>query len=117
MARKLPTRWTGRIAVASLTANLKPGNVMLTATGAKLLDFGLAKLAAQDIGGAAPSAVATQATPVTAAGTIIGTFDTCRPNKSREKSRRFEATSFRLVLFFTKCSRGSQPFLERASSA
>ena len=52
--------------------DLKPGNVMLTRTGAKLLDFGLAKQGVQ----AAPpisSAVMTEATPLTAQGTIVGT--------------------------------------------
>ncbi len=53
--------------------DLKPGNIMLTKTGAKLLDFGLAKSAAE----AAPpisSVVMTQASPLTAEGTIDGKF-------------------------------------------
>jgi serine/threonine protein kinase len=39
-----PRRSTPRIATASSIATLKPGNIMLTKTGVKLLDFGLAKL-------------------------------------------------------------------------
>jgi serine/threonine protein kinase len=54
--------------------DLKPGDIMLTAMGAKILDFGLAKFAVQDIRGATPSAVATQTTPITAEGMILGTF-------------------------------------------
>ena len=34
--------------------DLKPGNVMLTPSGVKLLDFGLAKLAEHDVGAVAP---------------------------------------------------------------
>ncbi len=51
--------------------DLKPGNIMLTKTGAKLLDFGLAKLRQ-------PRAVGddstTMAISLTAPGTIIGTL-------------------------------------------
>src|ERR1039457_5380862 len=50
--------------------DLKPGNIMLTKSGAKLLDFGLAKA------GSPPSAFATladAANPVTLKGVVVGT--------------------------------------------
>src|SRR5215471_15299608 len=53
--------------------DLKPGNIMLTPTGAKLLDFGLAKPAAPVLTGATLTA-ATQPSPLTAEGAIVGTF-------------------------------------------
>jgi serine/threonine protein kinase len=53
--------------------DLKPGNVMLTKSGAKLMDFGLAKTTASTSSLLSNAAV-TQPSPVTAAGTIVGTF-------------------------------------------
>ncbi len=49
---------------------------MLTKAGAKLLDFGLAKLTAhgEQPAAATASAVPTQAAPLTAQGTIVGTL-------------------------------------------
>src|SRR6516225_7516385 len=54
--------------------DLKLENIMLTPTGAKLLDFGLAKPAAPLVSGATLTAAAAQTTPVTQEGTIVGAF-------------------------------------------
>src|SRR5215472_12515508 len=54
--------------------DLKPANVMLTTTGPKLLDFGVAKPVASPIDSATLTATLTQSTPVTREGTVVGTF-------------------------------------------
>ena len=64
--------------------DLKPGNIMLTANGAKLLDFGLAKPTAPVLTGATLSA-ATPRSPVTEEGTIVGTFQYMSPEQVEGK--------------------------------
>jgi eukaryotic-like serine/threonine-protein kinase len=64
--------------------DLKPGNLMLTATGAKLLDFGLAKEAA-GIGNLATMTSARPVSPVTQEGTIVGTFQYMSPEQVEGK--------------------------------
>ena len=59
--------------------DLKPGNVMLTHSGAKLLDFGLAKNASGAI--ATSGTIAKTTTPLTAQGTILGTFQYMAPEQ------------------------------------
>jgi serine/threonine protein kinase len=64
--------------------DLKPGNIMLTATGAKLLDFGLAKPVVPLASGATITAAA-QSFPVTEQGTIVGTFQYMSPEQVEGK--------------------------------
>lgn len=59
--------------------DLKPGNIMLTKSGAKLLDFGLAKIQLEN---SAPGAQSiTQTTPLTGIGTLLGTMQYMAPEQ------------------------------------
>jgi len=80
--------------------DLKPGNIMLTATGAKLLDFGLAKTAAPMVSGMTLTA-AVPTTPVTQEGTIVGTFQYMSPEQveGKEVDGRSDIFSLGAVLY------------------
>jgi Tol biopolymer transport system component len=80
--------------------DLKPGNIMLTPTGAKLLDFGLAKLAVPLADDAALTAAA-QASPATEQGTIVGTFQYMSPEQveGKELDSRSDIFSLGVVLY------------------
>jgi serine/threonine protein kinase len=81
--------------------DLKPGNIMLTPTGAKLLDFGLAKPAFVSAGGATLTASLTQSTPVTREGTVVGTFQYMSPEQveGKELDGRSDIFSLGAVLY------------------
>jgi len=61
--------------------DLKPGNIMLTKTGTKLLDFGLAKLAQEAAPVTPISQLPTMKSAVTAEGTILGTLQYMAPEQ------------------------------------
>src|SRR6267378_1871822 len=81
--------------------DLKPGNVMLTGSGAKLLDFGLAKAAPPLAAGETLTAAATRTTPVTQQGTIVGTFQYMSPEQveGKDVDVRCDIFSFGSVLY------------------
>jgi eukaryotic-like serine/threonine-protein kinase len=80
--------------------DLKPGNVMLTKSGTKLLDFGLARLrptASSQVGETMPS----ETPPLTTAGTLIGTLPYMAPEQleGKEADARTDIFAFGAVLY------------------
>ncbi len=83
--------------------DLKPGNIMLTKSGVKLLDFGLAKLKG-DAGPASTfSQMATEdaSKPLTAEGSIIGTLQYMAPEQleGKEADSRTDIFAFGAVVY------------------
>jgi serine/threonine protein kinase/Tol biopolymer transport system component len=76
--------------------DLKPSNVVLTRSGAKLLDFGLARLGAP----ASSPAGSTNTAALTAAGTILGTLQYMSPEQVEggEADARSDIFAFGAVL-------------------
>jgi Tol biopolymer transport system component len=94
--------------------DLKPSNIMLTKEGAKLMDFGLAKL--QMDGGIQGMTAITQTTPLTGAGTILGTMQYMSPEQleGKEADARSDIFAFGAILY--EMSTGKRAF-EGTSSA
>ncbi len=84
--------------------DLKPGNIMLTATGAKLLDFGLAKLRPGALGADGTTgslAIQTQTAPITADHRVLGTLAYMAPEQleGRDADPRSDIFAFGAILY------------------
>jgi formylglycine-generating enzyme required for sulfatase activity/predicted Ser/Thr protein kinase len=90
--------------------DLKPSNVVLTARGAKILDFGLAKSALGRTGHPPPSNAATLTTLATEEGKLVGTLAYMSPEQARgeEVDRRTDVWAFGCVLY--ELVTGRRPF-------
>src|ERR1700737_1966536 len=77
--------------------DLKPGNIMITKSGAKLLDFGLAKSETPVLSIDGSTAMK----PLTAEGTIVGTFQYMAPEQleGQQADARTDIFAFGAVLY------------------
>jgi serine/threonine protein kinase len=96
--------------------DLKPSNIMLTKTGVKLLDFGLAKL--HDTAKTTVAAsMATATTPLTSGGTLLGTLQYMGPEQleGKEADARTDIFAFGAVLY--EMATGRKAFEARSQAS
>ena len=101
--------------------DLKPGNIMLTKAGAKLMDFGLAKAATAS---APPSSSLTMTIsgpsadqPLTARGTIVGTFQYMSPEQIEGKEADARSDIFALGAVLYEMATGKRAFAGKTQAS
>jgi serine/threonine protein kinase len=91
--------------------DLKPGNIVLSKMGAKLLDFGLAKLRQETVPATSPvSAFPTEQDPITAEGTIVGTLQYMAPEQLEGKDADARTDIFALGAVVYEMATGKKAF-------
>ena len=100
--------------------DLKPGNVMLTKTGAKLMDFGLAKAAPTGVTPASSLTMtisgASADQPLTAHGTIVGTFQYMSPEQTEGKEADARSDIFALGALLYEMITGKRAFTGKSQA-
>ena len=97
--------------------DLKPGNVMLTRTGAKLMDFGLAKQAGQAPLAAALTEMTAENAKLTSEGMLVGTFQYMAPEQLEGKDVDHRADIFALGELIYEMATGRPAFAARSRAS
>jgi eukaryotic-like serine/threonine-protein kinase len=99
--------------------DLKPANVMLTKSGAKLMDFGLAKAAVEVAQGNSPALLLSAArtltnaspiSPLTTAGAVVGTIQYMSPEQIEGKPADARSDLFALGAVLYECATAKRAF-------
>jgi serine/threonine protein kinase/Tol biopolymer transport system component len=94
--------------------DLKPANVMVTSTGVKLLDFGLAQLRSPRGMAGTPSAAEA---PLTSAGLVFGTLSYMSPEQLRGETVDARTDVFALGVLLHEMLTGQRPFAAESQAA
>jgi Tol biopolymer transport system component/predicted Ser/Thr protein kinase len=97
--------------------DLKPGNVMLTKSGVKLLDFGLAKVVEPSSTEAAMTQLPTLTTPLTEAGSIVGTFQYMAPEQLEGQPADARSDIFSLGSVLYEMATGQRAFTGKSQAS
>jgi eukaryotic-like serine/threonine-protein kinase len=97
--------------------DLKPGNVVLTRAGAKVLDFGLARIATESVSDANAPTQATALKPLTEEGALLGTMPYMAPEQleGRPADARTDVFALGAVLYEMATGRRAFAGTSRAS--
>jgi serine/threonine-protein kinase len=90
--------------------DLKPANVMITKTGVKLLDFGLAQTGVSDLSVNAMTRTATLLQPLTGEGTLMGTLPYMAPEQVEGRTADPRTDIFALGAVLYEMTTGQRAF-------
>ncbi len=97
--------------------DLKPGNVMLTRSGAKLMDFGLARPAGAVTAPGSLTESPTVSRPLTAEGTIVGTFQYMAPEQLEGKDADARSDIWALGCVLYEMATGKRAFEDTSQAS
>jgi len=97
--------------------DLKPGNIMLTKSGAKVLDFGLAKQAQVGTASASVLTAMTAGKPLTVEGTIVGTYQYMAPEQIEGAEADTRSDIFALGCVLYEMATGKRAFAGKTQAS
>lgn len=100
--------------------DLKPGNIMLTKAGAKLMDFGLAKAVMAEkpsSSGLTETLISGGSHPLTTQGTVIGTFQYISPEQVEGKEADARSDIFALGAVLYEMATGKRAFQGKTAAS